>query len=42
MALEVMMFTTNPFTPLTAFMSPEVMHAYIVLMVLTVRRVMLQ
>ena len=36
MALEVMMFTTNPFTPLTAFMSPEVMQGYIVLMVLAV------
>jgi hypothetical protein len=31
-----MMFTTNPFTPLTAFVSPAVMQGYIVLMVLAV------
>ena len=31
-----MMFTTNPFTPLTAFVSPELMQGYIVLMVLAV------
>jgi hypothetical protein len=30
------MFTTNPFTPLTAFVSPEVMQGYVVLMVLAV------
>ena len=30
------MFTTNPFTPLTAFVSPAVMQDYIVLMVLAV------
>ena len=30
------MFTTNPFTPLTAFVSPESMQGYIVLMVLAV------
>lgn len=30
------MFTTNPFIPLTAFVSPAVMQAYIVLMVLAV------
>jgi hypothetical protein len=30
------MFTTNPFTPLTDFMSPGVMQGYIVLMVLAV------
>ena len=30
------MFTTNPFTPLTAFVSPAVMQGYIVLMVLAV------
>ncbi|HWR75970.1 MAG TPA: adenylyl-sulfate reductase [Thiobacillus sp.] len=31
-----MMFTTNPFTPLTDFVSPAVMQGYIVLMVLAV------
>jgi hypothetical protein len=31
-----MMFATNPFTPLTAFVSPDVMRGYIVLMVLAV------
>jgi len=31
-----MMFTTNPFTPLTTFVSPGVMQGYIVLMVLAV------
>lgn len=30
------MFTTNPFTPLTDFVSPAVMQGYIVLMVLAV------
>ena len=30
------MFATNPFTPLTAFVSPEVMQGYVVLMVLAV------
>lgn len=30
------MFTTNPFTPLTAFVSPVLMQSYIVLMVLAV------
>lgn len=30
------MFTTNPFTPLTAFVSPDLMQGYIVLMVLAV------
>jgi hypothetical protein len=30
------MFTTNPFTPLTAFVSPEAMQGYVVLMVLAV------
>jgi hypothetical protein len=30
------MFTTNPFTPLTAIMSPAVMQGYIVLMILAV------
>lgn len=30
------MFTTNPFTPLTAFVSPELMQGYIVLMVFAV------
>jgi hypothetical protein len=36
LALGGHVFTTNPFTPLTAFVSPEVMQGYIVLMVLTV------
>jgi hypothetical protein len=30
LALEVTMFTTNPFTPLTAFVSPDAMQGYIV------------
>jgi hypothetical protein len=33
---EVRMFTTNPFTPLIAFVSPELMQGYVVLMVLAV------
>jgi hypothetical protein len=31
-----MMFTTNPFTPLSAFVSPELMQAYIILMAFAV------
>jgi hypothetical protein len=31
-----MMFATNPFTPLTAFVSPDIMQGYVVLMVLAV------
>lgn len=30
------MFTTNPFTPLTAFVSPAVMQGYIILMIIAV------
>lgn len=33
---EVIMFTTNPFIPLTNFVSPEVMQGYLVLMMLAV------
>src|SRR5512139_1076445 len=33
---EIMMFTTNPFTPLTNFVSPEILQGYIVLMMLAV------
>ena len=30
------MFTTNPFTPLTAFVSPAAMQGYIILMIIAV------
>jgi hypothetical protein len=36
LALGGMMFTTNPFTPLTDFASPAVLQGYIVLMVIAV------